>query len=42
MANCATATIRTATAADAAGIARVHVETWRDAYAGLIPNEVLL
>ncbi len=42
MANCATATIRTATAADAAGIATVHVETWRDAYAGLIPNEVLL
>ena len=42
MANCATATIRTATAADAAGIARVHVETWRDAYAGLIPNDVLL
>ena len=42
MTDCATATIRTATGADAAAIARVHVETWRDAYAGLIPNQVLL
>ncbi len=34
--------MRSATAADAAGIAEVHVETWRDAYAGLLPDSVLL
>ena len=28
-------TIRPASPADAAGIARVHVATWRDAYAGM-------
>ena len=26
---------------DAAGIARVHVDTWRTAYRGLIPDDVL-
>lgn len=36
------ALIRAARAADAAGIARVHVETWRDAYAGLLPDKHLL
>lgn len=30
-------TIRTATAADAAEIARIHVDTWRVAYAGIVP-----
>lgn len=35
------ARIRPATVADADGIARVHVDTWRDAYAGIIPDEVL-
>ncbi len=34
--------IRAATIADAAGIARVYVETWRDTYAGVIPDRVLL
>ena len=33
--------IRPATAADAAGIARVQVTTWRVAYAGLVPAHVL-
>lgn len=36
------ALIRAAHASDAAGIARVHVETWRDAYAGLLPDKHLL
>jgi len=36
------AVIRPARATDAAGIARVHVETWRDAYAGLLPEKHLL
>ena len=34
--------IRPARATDAAGIARVHVETWQDAYAGLLPDRHLL
>lgn len=34
--------IRLATPRDAAGIARVHVETWRDSYAGIIPDHALL
>jgi ribosomal protein S18 acetylase RimI-like enzyme len=34
-------TLRLATAADAAGIARVHVETWRTAYRGILPAEFL-
>lgn len=33
--------IRPATSADASAIARVHVETWRSVYAGLIPDNVL-
>src|SRR5690349_2532086 len=36
------ASIRLAHAEDAAGIARVHVESWRDAYAGLLPDRHLL
>jgi ribosomal protein S18 acetylase RimI-like enzyme len=34
--------IRLATARDAAGIARVHVETWRDTYAGIVPDHALI
>lgn len=30
-------TIRAATNGDAAAIARIHVQTWRDAYAGIVP-----
>jgi len=33
--------VRTARAADALPIAAVHVATWRDAYAGLLPDEFL-
>jgi ribosomal protein S18 acetylase RimI-like enzyme len=33
--------IRAARPADARAIATVHVATWRDAYAGLLPDEVL-
>ena len=33
--------VRTATAADAASIAQIHVETWRVAYRGQIPDAVL-
>lgn len=36
-----TAHVRDATIGDAAGIARVRVETWRAAYSGLVPKEVL-
>ena len=36
------ASIRAARAGDATGIARVQVETWRDAYAGLLPDKHLL
>ena len=31
-------TIRSAEAADSAGIARVHVDSWRETYAGLVPD----
>jgi len=34
--------IRVAGPPDAAAIARIHVETWRDAYAGILPDRVLL
>jgi hypothetical protein len=34
-------TIREANLADAAGIARVHVDTWRSAYAGIVPASYL-
>ncbi len=34
--------LRPARAEDAAGIARVYVEGWRDAYPGLLPDKVLL
>ncbi len=34
-------TIRPATPADAGGIARVHVETWRSAYRGIVADETL-
>ena len=33
--------VRAALPADAGAIAAVHVATWRDAYAGLLPDEVL-
>lgn len=35
------ARVRWATADDASGVAAVHVDAWRDAYRGLIPQEVL-
>lgn len=34
--------IRPATTADARAIAKVHVETWRAAYAGLLPDKVMV
>lgn len=34
-------TIRQATAVDAPGIARVHVDTWRSSYLGIIPQDFL-
>lgn len=34
--------VRPARRADAAAIGRIHVETWRDAYAGLLPDARLL
>lgn len=34
--------IRSATVADARAIARVHVETWRSAYAGILPDRVMV
>src|SRR5262249_48318788 len=34
--------VRRAAAADARGIARVHVETWRSAYAGILPDRVIV
>ena len=34
--------IREAAPRDAASIARVHVESWRNSYAGIIPDKVLL
>lgn len=33
--------IRAATLADAAGIARVHVDSWRATYAGIVPDAYL-
>jgi len=33
--------IREAVPADAGGIARVHVDTWRSSYAGIVPDEHL-
>ena len=33
--------IRQATPADAAAIARVHVDSWRSSYAGVVPEEIL-
>lgn len=36
------AILRPARPEDAAGIARVHVETWRSAYAGLVPQTYLV
>jgi ribosomal protein S18 acetylase RimI-like enzyme len=38
----ALATIRRACSADAASVARVYVESWRTAYAGLLPDDVLI
>ncbi len=38
----ATIALRPARPSDVQGIARVHVETWRDTYAGLVPEEYLL
>lgn len=34
-------TIRTAEPSDAAGIARVHVASWQEAYGGVVPDEYL-
>ncbi len=34
-------TLRPAVADDAEGVKRVHVQAWREAYVGLIPQEVL-
>ncbi len=34
-------TVRPATVADAAGIARIHTDSWRFAYRGLLPQAVL-
>jgi len=34
-------TVRTATAGDARGIAEVHVDTWRAAYVGVMPQQTL-
>jgi ribosomal protein S18 acetylase RimI-like enzyme len=36
------ATVRPARLADAGGIARVHVETWRAAYPGIVPEGYLV
>ena len=33
--------LRPATEADAANLAQVHVQAWREAYAGMIPDAVL-
>lgn len=38
----ATVTLRRAEADDAAAIARVHVETWRTAYPGMVPTPYLV
>ncbi|MBT5496349.1 MAG: GNAT family N-acetyltransferase [Alphaproteobacteria bacterium] len=34
--------VRRAVPDDAAAIARIHVDTWRDTYAGILPDRVLL
>lgn len=34
-------TVRRATAADAAAISRLHVSSWREAYTGLLPDDLL-
>ena len=34
-------TVRTAAPDDAAGIARVHIDSWRQAYDGIVPGEYL-
>ncbi len=34
-------TIRKATANDAEGVAQVHVDTWKDAYRGIVPDDYL-
>jgi len=34
--------VRTARRGDAAAIGRIHVETWRDTYAGILPDHVLV
>jgi ribosomal protein S18 acetylase RimI-like enzyme len=36
------ATVRPAAVSDAAAIARIYVETWRDAYPGMLPDRVLV
>jgi ribosomal protein S18 acetylase RimI-like enzyme len=35
-------TLRPATPADARAIARIHVETWRTTYAGMLPDKTLI
>lgn len=37
----ATAGIRAATTADIAGLARVHVQSWRETYVGIVPQAFL-
>lgn len=37
-----TVSIRPAQTVDAIGLAHVHVETWRDAYVGMIPDDYLV
>lgn len=34
--------VRPARVADASAIGRIHVETWRDTYAGMLPDRVLV
>ncbi|MBD9700018.1 GNAT family N-acetyltransferase [Flavimobilis sp. GY10621] len=34
-------TIRTATVEDAPAVARIHITSWRSAYAGIVPDDVL-
>lgn len=41
MANAKTVILREATPADAMAIARVHVDSWRETYAGMVPADVL-
>ncbi len=36
-----TVTIRDARLGDAAGIARIHVDSWRSTYRGIVPDDVL-